>query len=55
MTDKIAHSITGFRKLHETQNSLVVMLEKSKRALAKGEYVSALFADLSKAFDTINH
>ena len=55
MTDKLAHSITGFRKSHGTQNSLVVMLEKWKRALDKGEYVSALFMDLSKAFDTINH
>ena len=26
-----------------------------KSALDKGEYVSALFMDLSKAFDTINH
>ena len=55
MTDKLAHSVTGFRKSHGTQNSLVVMLEKSKRVLDKGEYVSALFMDLSKAFDTINH
>ena len=31
------------------------MLEKWKKALDKGEYVSALFMDLSKAFDTINH
>ena len=31
------------------------MLEKWKRALDKGEYVSALFMDLSKAFDTISH
>ena len=31
------------------------MLEKWKRALDKGEYVSALFMDLLKAFDTINH
>ena len=31
------------------------MLEQWKRALDKGEYVSALFMDLSKAFDTINH
>ena len=31
------------------------MLEKSKRALDKGEYVSALFMDLSKTFNTINH
>ena len=31
------------------------MLEKWKTALDKGECVSALFVDLSKAFDTINH
>ena len=55
MTGKLAHSITGCRKTHGTQNSLVVMLEKWKRALDKGEYISALFMDLSKAFDTINH
>ena len=51
----MSYSITGFRKSHGTQNSLVVILEKWKRALDKGEYVSALFMDLSKAFDTINH
>ena len=45
----------SFRKSHGTQTSLVVMLEKWKRALDKGEYVSAIFMDLSKAFDTINH
>ena len=55
MRDKLAHSITGIRKSHGTQSSLVVMLEKWKRALDKGEYISALFMDLSKAFDTINH
>ena len=32
-----------------------MILEKWKRALDKGEYVSALFMDLSKAFDAINH
>ena len=35
MTDKLAHSITGFRKSHGTQNSLVVMLEKWKRHLIR--------------------
>ena len=55
MTDKLAHSIIGFRNSHGTENSLVVMLEKLKRVLDKGEYVSALFVDLSKVFDTINH
>ena len=28
MTDKLTHSITGFRKSHGTQNLLVLMLEK---------------------------
>ena len=55
MTDKLAHSIAGFRNSHGTQNSLVVMLENWKRTLDKGEYVSVLFMDLSKAFYTINH
>ena len=55
MTDKLGHSITGFRKSRGTQNSLVPMLEKQKRGLDKGEYVSALFMDLSKVFDTKNH
>ena len=31
------------------------MLEKWKRGIDNGAYVSALFMDLSKAFDTINH
>ena len=31
------------------------MLEKWKKAVDKGEQVSVLFMDLSKAFDTINH
>ena len=38
-----------------TQHWFVNMLEKWKKVVGKGEYVSALFMDLSKAFDTINH
>ena len=55
MRDKLNKSITGFRKSLGTQNSLVVMLEKWKRAIDKGECVSALFMDLSRTVDTINH
>ena len=47
--------MTGFRKPHGTQHLLVTILEKWKKAVDKGECVSALFMDLSKAFDTINH
>ena len=31
------------------------MLEKLKNTLDKGKYVGAVFMDLSKAFDSINH
>ena len=55
MTDKLGLSITSFRKSHETQTFLVVILGKWKRVLDNGGYVSTLFVDLSKAFDTINH
>ena len=55
MEDKLSEYLTGFRKSHGTQHFLVTMLEKWKKAVDNGEYVSALFLDLSKAFDTINH
>ena len=31
------------------------MLERWKQAIDKGEYISVMYMDLSKAFDTINH
>ena len=46
--------MTGFRKSLGTQPLLVTMLEKWKKGVDKGEYVSALFMDLLKAFDRIN-
>ena len=54
MEDKISNLITGIRKSHGTQKSLVVMLEKQKQAIDKGGYIY-VFMDFSKAFDTINH
>ena len=55
MKDKLSKCLTGFRKSHGTQHLLVTILDKWKKAADKGEYVSALFMDISKAFDTINH
>ena len=55
MEDKLTKCLTGFRKSHGTQHSLVTMLEKLKSGIDNAAYVSALFMDLSKAFDTINH
>ena len=51
---KLNSCITGIQKSHGTQYSLVVILEKWKRAIDKGECVLVLFMDFSKAFDTIN-
>ena len=37
MQDKLSKHITGFRKSHGTQHSLMNMLEKWKNALDKGK------------------
>ena len=55
MQDKLPKYITGFRKWHGTQHSLMTMLQNWKSALSKGENICVLFMDLSKAFDTLNH
>ena len=53
MENKISNYVTGFRKSHGTQHSLVIMLERWKQAIYKGEHVSVIY--FFKAFDTINH
>ena len=55
ITNSLSDYITGFRKSHGSQHCLVKMLENWKNALDKSESVCALFVNLSKAFDTINH
>ena len=55
MKDKISSILTSFRKGHSAQHSLLIMIEKLKRALNKNINVGAIFIDLSKAFDTLNH
>ena len=55
MRDKLAKLLTGFMKNHSTQHCLMSMLEMCKNTLDKGGYVCAIFMDLSKAFDTLNH
>ena len=45
-------SLTGFCKNHNTQHSLLKMLELWKEALDQGKSVGAIFIDLSKDFDT---
>ena len=55
MRDKLSRLLTGFRKSHSTQHCLMSMLEMWKNTFNKGGYVSAIFMDLSKAFDTLNY
>ena len=55
MSTKLSKFLTGFRKNHNTQHCLMNMLEKWREMLDKGKYVCAIFMDLSKAFDTLNH
>ena len=55
MEDKFAKWLVGFRKSHGTQHLLLTMLKKWKGGIDNASYVSSLFMNLSKAFDTINH
>ena len=55
MKDKLFNILTGFRKGHSAQHSLLIMIEKWKRALDENMKVGAIFMDLSKASDTLNH
>ena len=47
--------LTGFRNNYNIQHSLLKILENFKEALDKGNSVSPIFMNLSKAFDTLNH
>ena len=53
--DMLSPSPCGFRKRHSTQHCLLVMLEKFKESVDKGNEFGALLTDLSKAFDCIDH
>ena len=55
MQNKFSKHLTGFRKNHSTQNASLVMSEKWKTISNKKLRVGALFMDLSKAFDTLDH
>ena len=48
----LSRALTCFCKNHNTEHSLLGMLDNFKEALDKGNSVSAIFMDLSKAFDT---
>ncbi|NNK28926.1 MAG: RNA-directed DNA polymerase, partial [Flavobacteriaceae bacterium] len=45
----------GFRKKHETTHALLKFTELIYKASARKELTVSIFADLKKAFDTVNH
>ena len=45
----------GFREGYSTQQCLLSMLEKWKRAVDNGKAFGLLLTDLSKAFDCLSH
>ena len=55
LKDKLSKKLIGFRKNHSTQHCLSYILEIWKTILDKERYICAIFMDLSKAFDTLNH
>ena len=48
-------NVSGVLGNHMGPHSLIVMLEKWKNAIDKEDNISAIFMNLSKAFDTVNH
>ena len=46
---------SGFRQQHSTSNALIKTIDKWNMEIDKGNYVGAVFVDLSKAFDMVNH
>ena len=46
MQEKLSKHITGFRKSHGTQHSLMTMLEEWKSALDKGEHICYIYGSL---------
>ena len=55
MQNKFSKYLTGFRKNHNTQNSLLRMIESWKVRLNNGSKVGVVIMNLSKAFDSLNH
>jgi len=45
----------GFRPAHSTQHAINYLHKKFVQALDNKEHVVAVFLELSKAFDTVNH
>ena len=45
----------GFRKSHSTSHAIITLVERVPKAIDMDKYVVAVFLDLKKAFDTVDH
>ena len=45
----------GFRSHHYTNQALISITEKIRKALGEGQFACGVFLDCQKAFDTANH
>jgi len=45
----------GFREQHSTETAVCYFIEQVRSKLDKGRVVGAVFLDLQKAFDMLNH
>ena len=55
MEEHLSQYLCGYRKGFNAQHTLIALIEKWKESLENKGYAGAIFMDLSKAFDTINH
>ena len=55
MEEHLSQYLCGYRKGFNAQHALIALIEKWKESLNNKGYAGAIFMDLSKAFDTINH
>ena len=46
---------SGFRLHHSCQTALTFMIDRWLKAVDKGELIGAVFLDLAKAFDLLDH
>ena len=53
---KVLHKAqSGFRKKHSCNTALINLLDKWMKSIDAGDVVGAIFFDLRKAFDVVNH
>ena len=53
--DLLHKSQSGFRKHHSCNTALISLLDKWLKSIEEGELVGAIFFDLRKAFDVVDH